>query len=71
LKRHGSSLFPDSAWKELGHLPSAQPQPWKEINSPLERMSGIGTYTGTFTLDRGWTNLAGAYISLGEQVLLL
>ena len=61
---NGSTLFPDSVWKELGHLPSAQPQPWKEINSSLERVSGIGTYTGTFTLDRGWDQLGGGlYLS--------
>ncbi|MGH1562556.1 glycosyl hydrolase [Mumia sp. DW29H23] len=34
----------------------------------LSDVSGIGTYTTSFTLDRGWSRVTGAYLDLGEAV---
>jgi len=65
---NGSTLFKDSVWKPLGPFAlGATLKPWKDVDSSLERVSGIGAYQGTFTLDRGWGEGGGAYIDLGES----
>ena len=64
---NGSILFTDSVWKQLGPFTlGATLKPWKDIDLSLEHVSGVGTYQGTFNLDRGWDEGCGAYIELGE-----
>lgn len=63
----GSILFKDSVWRTLGPFqvgPSLKP--WGEIDPSLARVSGIGAYSGTFSLDRGWKQGGSAYLDLGE-----
>ena len=64
---NGSTLFQDSVWKDLGpFLLGTKLKPWNEIDPSLARVSGIGTYTGTFNLDRGWGEGGSAYLDLGD-----
>jgi hypothetical protein len=38
--------------------------PWRSVPE-LENSSGIGTYTATFKMDKGWEQGVGAYVNLG------
>lgn len=44
---------------DLGDL-----RPWRSVPA-LENSSGVGTYTATFHMDKGWEQGAGAYLNLG------
>jgi alpha-L-rhamnosidase/Glycosyl hydrolases family 2, sugar binding domain len=44
---------------DLGDL-----RPWRSVQE-LENSSGIGTYTATFQMDKGWEQGVGAYVNLG------
>ena len=50
---------------EVGTLDSLIP--WTQIEG-MEKVSGIGTYTINFTLDRGWEDGFGAVLNLGDVV---
>lgn len=41
--------------------------PWSAL-SPLQDVSGVGTYTARFTLERGWRDVHGAQLDLGRVV---
>ncbi len=41
--------------------------PWNEIEG-MEKVSGVGTYTTSFELERGWEDGFGAVINLGDVV---
>ena len=41
--------------------------PWNKLEG-LEKASGIGTYTTSFTLERGWEDGFGAVLNLGDVV---
>jgi hypothetical protein len=63
----GSILFRDSSWKTVGTLKlGSNLRPWREIDASLEHVSGIGSYTGTFQLNKGWNAGGGAYLYLGD-----
>ncbi|WP_270739833.1 glycosyl hydrolase [Massilioclostridium coli] len=66
LRRGETDYFRDSVWELLDNIQLTELKPWKEINPELENVSGVGTYTATFYLDKGFQEGYGAYIELGE-----
>ncbi|PWM99489.1 MAG: hypothetical protein DBX37_04350, partial [Massilioclostridium sp.] len=64
--KNGSIYFYDSQWKELDPITITELKGWKDINPEWENVAGIGTYTTTFHLDKGYDQGYGAYIDLGE-----
>ncbi|MBC5787905.1 glycosyl hydrolase [Clostridium facile] len=63
---NGSIYFYDSQWKELDPVTITELKGWKDINPEWKNVAGIGTYTTTFHLDKGYDQGYGAYIDLGE-----
>ena len=66
IEKGGSTLFPDSEWGSTEEVVLEELKGWKDIDEAWEDLSGIGTYTATFELDRGGDKGGGAYIDLGE-----
>jgi len=63
----GSTLFSDAVWRKLGPFKlGATLKPWNQIDPSLARVSGIGTYEGTFHLEEGWGHGGSAFLDLGE-----
>ena len=62
----GSIYFRDSVWNQLEPTTVTSLAGWSEINPDWKNVSGIGRYTATFTLDKGWEQGYGATIALGE-----
>ncbi|MGO2750859.1 MAG: glycosyl hydrolase [Pseudoclavibacter sp.] len=64
---NGSILWKDRAIASLGPIAlGAELKPWKSIEGLPDSTSGVGTYTGTFTLDAGWQEDGSAVLELGD-----
>ena len=61
-----SVAFRDSEWTMLEPMTVTKLDSWKNLNPDWAKTVGIGTYTATFTLDKGWDEGCGVTISLGE-----
>ncbi|PWN00284.1 MAG: hypothetical protein DBX37_02325 [Massilioclostridium sp.] len=62
---NGSTSYYDSVWKESETIQLDQLKSWSEIKG-IETVSGVGTYTATFNLEKGWAEGYGATIDLGD-----
>jgi len=63
----GSTLFRESTWRRLGPFKLGPAlKPWNQVDPSLARVSGTGTYTGTFELHKDWHTGGSAYLNLGE-----
>ena len=64
---NGSTLFQDSAWRTLGPFNLGEKlKPWNQIDASLARVSGVGTYSGTFVLARA-ASMAAALTSISAN----
>lgn len=62
----GSIYFRDSVWNQLEPTTVTSLAGWSTIDPDWKNVAGIGRYTATFTLDKGWEQGFGATIALGE-----
>lgn len=66
LGKGETEYFTDSVVTKLKPMEVTELRSWRELSDDLEFVSGVGTYSTTITLDKGWEDGAGAYMDLGE-----
>ncbi len=63
----GDTMFwRDSEWTTLEPVELTELKAWADINEEWAGVSGIGTYTGTVTLEHGWNEGYGAWLNVGQ-----